>query len=234
MDIERICTDGAQANRHQMSVNSKLGTWTSLRSLWGTILGCAIFALVWPLHLGFIVARAISKSGAVSKFSTWMSLRSLWGTILGCAILASLTWSAQGGFMVFVPILFLLFLLPYSAFVMWSEPVRRRLQAVKVCLWLAVAAGSCCLHEYYETAARAAADEVIRAVLAYKEKTGSYPERLQDAGVVLDERGGRWRIHYFVDGNYSKTYSLRYLDTYRPFSVYTYKFEARRWFWRGG
>src|SRR5262245_18715142 len=110
---------------------------------------------------------------------------SLLGTILGCAILASFTWSVHGGFMVVLAVPILLFLLPYSAFVMWSEPARRRLQAVKVCLWLAVVAGSCCLHWYYWTTARADAEEVFRTLLAYKERTGSYPERPQDAELAL-------------------------------------------------
>jgi hypothetical protein len=199
----------------------------SQRSLLGTILGCAIFALVWPLHLGFMLARAISKLGAVSKLG--MSLRSLWGTILGCAIFAFFTWPVGVGFMVVFAVPFLAFWLPYSAFIMWSKPARRRLQAVKVCLWLAVVVGTWNLHRYYEITARAAADEVTQAVLAYKEKTGSYPERLQDAGVALDRRGGPWRIRYWADE--PKTHSLIYEDTFRGFGAYRYQFEQRSWGW---
>jgi len=154
---------------------------------------------------------------------------SLLGTILGCVILAFATWPVHGGFMVFLAVPFLVLWLPYSAFLsIWSKPARRRLQAIKVCLWLAVVAGGYSLHWYYRIAARAAADEVIQVVLAYKEKTGSYPKRLEDAGVALGQ-GGRlpWRISYFETEQ--KTHWLIYPNTFIVFQVYIYKFEQGRW-----
>ena len=188
MDIDRVCTDVGESDRHQMSVNSKLGTGMSPASLLGTILGCAIFALfTWPVGDGFMVALAVP---------------------------------------------FLAFWLPYSAFIMWLKPVRRRLQAVKVCLWLAVVAGSCCLHWYYWTTARADAEEVIRTVLAYKERTGSYPERPQDAELAL---GGPWHIGYITYAVGARDiHAVIYVDTFRPFGVHRYEFEARRWFYQPG
>ena len=41
MDIDRDCTDVGKLDRHQVSVNSKLGAQMSPRSRRGIILGCA-------------------------------------------------------------------------------------------------------------------------------------------------------------------------------------------------
>src|SRR5262249_20850309 len=145
-------------DQHQVTVNSKLDARMSPRSRWGIILGCASLAcLTWFAHgdlvmftaalfvlfllayNAFVVGKLDRHQVSVnSKLDPSMSLSSLWGTILGCAFLAFASWPVLAGFMVVLAVPLLGFLLPYSAFVTWSEPARRRLQAVKVCLWLAV------------------------------------------------------------------------------------------------
>src|SRR5262249_48171658 len=104
---------------------------------------------------------------------------------------------------------------------------RRGSQVVKVSLWLGVVSATCGLHWYYAIAARAAADEVVRAVVAYKKRTGNYPEQLQDAGVDLGPRGGPWRIGYLMGETNSP--ALIYPTTFTVFEAYIYEFKDSRW-----
>jgi hypothetical protein len=156
-----------------------------------------------------------------------MPVRALVVTISGCVIFAFLTWRVRGGVMFWVAVLPLGVWFLYSAYIIWRYPARRRLQIIQACLWLAVVGCACALHRYYYVSARAAANQIVQAVYAYKRQHGVYPERLEDAGVRLDERGGRWHIGYVVGDR--KTHTLIYPATFMIFDSYAYEFEKGDW-----
>jgi len=151
----------------------------------------------------------------------------LLGTGVACGVTALLTWPVHGGFMIWFTVPFLLYWLPRSAYVIWSDAGRRRIQIVKVGLWLSVVATTCGLHWYYARAARAAADGLIESIVAYKARTGNFPDRLQDAGIALDPRTGPWHIGYLVSEE--KKHVLIYPTTFTLFEAYIYEFEEGRW-----
>jgi hypothetical protein len=156
-----------------------------------------------------------------------MPLRPLITTVLACAIVAFLTWPVHGGFIVFFVLPVMAFWVPYSCYVMWRYPARRRLRAIQLSLWLLVVGTTGGLHWHYSASARSAADAVVKAVLTYKELRGSYPLRLEDAGVVLGKSGGVWHIGYVVDER--NTHSLVYPTTFTVFEAYSFEFEQGRW-----
>jgi hypothetical protein len=156
-----------------------------------------------------------------------MPLRPIIATIAACAIVAFLTWPVHGGFIVLFTLPVLAFWFPYSCYVIWRHPARRRLQTIKLCLWLIVVGGVCGLHLYYCVSARSAANDVINAVLTYKEQHGSYPPRLEVAGIALGKTGGPWRIGYVIDEK--DTHALVYPTTFTVFEAYIYEFEQGRW-----
>jgi hypothetical protein len=156
------------------------------------------------------------------------SLRALIGTVLGCAIVSVVTWPVHGGFILWIAALPLGIWFAYSGYVIWRYPSRRRLQTIEVILWLGVIACASALHRYYSVTARAEANQIVQAVSAYKRQHGVYPELLKDAGIALDERGGRWHIGYLVNDDRT-SHSLFYPTTFTVFEAYSYEFEQGRW-----
>src|SRR5215475_2973432 len=60
-------------DRHQVSVNSKLGVQMSPHSLWGTVLGCAILTcFTWSVQGGFMVALAVPLLGFLLPYSAFV------------------------------------------------------------------------------------------------------------------------------------------------------------------
>jgi hypothetical protein len=158
-----------------------------------------------------------------------MPPKSLIAAVVGSAGLLFLTWRPRGGFVIFFAAAFLLVWLPYSGYVIWRYPPRRRLQIIKVCVWLVAFGGSCALHWRYYNMARLEANQIVQAVASYKRQHGVYPDRLEDVGVHLDEHGGPWHIGYVV----SDTHTLIYPSTFRVFDAYLYRFEEGRWKYSG-
>jgi hypothetical protein len=133
------------------------------------------------------------------------------------------------GFLIplFIAALLLWWAIAWSAARLVGRPSpgwRRRV--LRFGLWAIALGLSGAVHAYWSQAARAQADAVASAVLAYKSRAGSFPASLEQVG--LDEIRLRhdWMLGYaFADGRPS----LFYAATFTMFDGYAYDFEQRRW-----
>jgi len=121
---------------------------------------------------------------------------------------------------------FLLLWFMRVAWVAWRQPARRRVQAIKLGVVVALVVGVALVQINFQRGSREQAQKVVDAVAAYRAQHGSYPQDLAQVG--LDDQALRrdWRVHYWArDGKHSVVYAAR-------FSVYdsfVYDFDKPGW-----
>jgi len=155
-------------------------------------------------------------------------LRPLIPILVACAALVLFCAGVGGAFMIAAAIPFLGVWLPYSSYIIWRRPEKRRLQVIRVGILTATLVGIAALHFYYYTSARAAGDYAERLVSAYRARHGTYPDTLEEAGWTLGAYGGRWRIVYQGHGA-DKDPMLMYPVTWVIFDMYDYDFKTGQW-----
>lgn len=106
------------------------------------------------------------------------------------------------------------------------KPAERKVRAVRLGIWMAVLAVAGATQGYWENALRTHADAAAASLLAYKNRTGSYPENLDGAGLSENALRDEWKIRYrLVEGKPQ----LYYSGSFMPLTVYEYDFETRTW-----
>ncbi len=106
------------------------------------------------------------------------------------------------------------------------RPAERRQRAVRMTVWLAVIAVSGCMQGYWAHAARAAADAVAKAVLAFKSSAGTYPQTLADVHIDEAQLADRWMLRYRLSEGKPQ---LSYASTYLPLDGYEFDFDNGKW-----
>ena len=151
-----------------------------------------------------------------------MQTRPLMTTIASCCLVALITAPVHAGFMLVCILPILAIWLLYSAFVIWRQPAKRKLQAIQVGLWFLVVGGVLIVHLHYFRAARSAGNVAVAAVLQYRASHGMFPPSLQVAGV----RNAGWGMFYELAQGKPV---LFYPATFIAFDTYAYNFKRRAW-----
>ena len=122
----------------------------------------------------------------------------------------------------------------YSTYVIWRYPDRRGRRAIQIGRVLAILAGIAVLLAswivYWESASRAYAERVARAIESYRAIHKQYPKTLEQVGFKTRSINGQnvgadWGLLYYLD---DKGPSLFYRGAV-PFSVNWYEFDKGRW-----
>lgn len=173
-----------------------------------------------PLR-GSVLRRRLS-SGVGHRWLSHMRMKPFIGTFALCGVTLFLTAPVHGGFLLVFVVPILAVGLLYSVYLIWKRPAVRRLQLVKIALWLLVIGAVCLAQRHYYRAARAAGNVVVASILQYKARHGVFPESLRAAGVEATS----WHIAYILkDGRPSVFYPA----TFVVFDTYRYNFRQHRW-----
>lgn len=148
-------------------------------------------------------------------------LRGTWISACLLGALCSVHFMATG--LVFVAI-GLAFWLPYSVFVIVRKPEKRRLQSLKVGIWVLVLAIVLAIHFVRHREARSHADAVVRKIERYRETQGLYPERLEEIGISQADLKEK-----LVMPHYSNRPTFYYANTMVAFHMWSYDFSAHQW-----
>ena len=127
----------------------------------------------------------------------------------------------------------LMFLMPLvgiwaltMVFAGWKEPGRRKLEAIRVSLWLVTISAIVGTHFYYAESARSVANGVADAVVAYKEVHGVYPETIELVAPELAKPAKYWRVYYDAKGQEP---GLIYPVTWAVFDTFVFNFTNHKW-----
>lgn len=147
-------------------------------------------------------------------------------TLIGCVFVAVFASQHGGGFILYLVAPILLLWIVCGIYILRDRTAIKKTYLITLGLWLITVTGLTSLHVYYYFAARHAADAVAAAVVAYKEKVGTYPITAEAAGIELPVDGGEWRISYGVEQDRPH---LFYWSTFQIFSTYSYNFDRKSW-----
>jgi hypothetical protein len=152
-----------------------------------------------------------------------MQIRSIVGSIVLCTAFVFISAPVHGGPWLLLAAPFLAVWLPYSAYVIWRRPDARRIQAIKVSLWVVAVGGVLLTQWHYQKAARESANSAVAEIFRYKASRGSFPA---DLNAINFKDQKTWRLAYLVkDGKPS----LFYPATFTLFDTYWYDFEHKSW-----
>ncbi len=130
------------------------------------------------------------------------------------------------GFMLLLAAPLLLAWLLRMAWLAWRRPARRRSQGIKGLVVAGVLAGAVTLHLHYQRASRAAAQQLVDTLVAYRAQHGRYPDVLAQAGLDAEALRRDWRVRYFAqDGEHRVMYSA----TFTVADSYGYELEHPGW-----
>lgn len=140
-------------------------------------------------------------------------------------VLALTVQKGNGFLLVLLLPCFLMYLL-FNAVRMASSPVERKGRGIRMAVWSVVLVLAGTAQVYWSAGSRSAADLASQKVLAYKERAGTYPLNLRDAGLDDRELQEKWRLRYSVKEDRPR---LAYPAPVMPLTMYEYDFEARVW-----
>ncbi len=136
------------------------------------------------------------------------------------------TLQRGSGALVVLCIPFFLAMAIYHGVRMIRRAGERRGRAIRMAVWsgaLLLVSGT---HLWRDHADRRFADQAAREVLEYRQRTGSYPANLAEAGLAGGPSVTGTKLRYAVrDGNPT----LAYPATFMPLTTHAYDFDARRW-----
>ncbi len=139
--------------------------------------------------------------------------------ILGA--LLSIKMMATG--LVFV-VIFLLFWLPYSLYVIVRYSQRRKAQAWKIGIWIFMIAAVLAIHQVRKVNTRDYADSVVLKIEQFRQQHGRYPDSLAATGLNTEEIRSRLGMPH-----YSNKPLFYYPDTIMVFHMWQYDFDKRVW-----
>jgi hypothetical protein len=126
--------------------------------------------------------------------------------------------------LVFCP--FLIIWLIYSIFIVYTRPLRRKSQLIKVGIWFFAIFVVVGIHVYRSDVARRSGDEVVLAINKYRLKNGAYPANLDTIGQDTQRLRRELMLRYWLlDG----TPTLAYASTISPLDRYFYNFDKSVW-----
>ncbi len=116
------------------------------------------------------------------------------------------------------------FWLPYSLVVIIRNPDRRKIQLLKVGIWILMVVTVLLVHLVRHRYARDYADSVAQRIEQFRNTQGRYPDRLEEIGMSTAELKAR-----LVTPHYSNRPKFYYANTMVAFRMWSYDFETREW-----
>ena len=149
-------------------------------------------------------------------------------SVATACIFAFLCSTPHLGFLLYLWFLFWLFWLPYSAYVIIRKPLRRKVQSIRVVLWLSAAFLVVCIHFVRHNFVRNTADEIISKITSYAATHGQFPSSISDVGLSEEELRAKINMGHYWRDEAGKPLFI-YAVTFEPYSVFSYDFEKRTW-----
>ena len=150
-------------------------------------------------------------------------LRALIPCLLFCALSVLLLAQKHAGFMLYLLLPIMLVYLLLSAWRIRKQPQRLPELPLKMLLCLTSISAIAMVHMHYHQQARAQANRVVAAIIAYQQSHGAYPASLQAAHIQVTPSA---RIYYHLR---EQQPSLFYPTTFTPFETYDYQFDSQQW-----
>jgi len=148
------------------------------------------------------------------------------GAVIGAAAFVFFAAHQGGGFMLYLIAPFLLVWFLYSGFIFWKRPERRRVHAIATGIWLLAVAGIAVVHVWYHQQARKAAQNVVAAVMDFRQHHGAYPPTDRAAGITPGSTADQWGVRYEIRNGAPEVY---YFSTFQIFGSYSYDFKNGTW-----
>ena len=156
------------------------------------------------------------------------TIKSLRTSIFAALVIAFFGAQRHVGPILFLFILIWLLWLPYSAYLIFLKPQRRKLQVLRIVLWVGTAVLIAGIHHIRFNSDRAAADEIAAGIISYSVAHGKYPSSLAEAGLSQDAlRFISPRSLYKLDDQGKPI--LFYESSFMAFDTISYDFETRTW-----
>jgi hypothetical protein len=143
--------------------------------------------------------------------------------ISACVVGVLFSLHGMGTGLVFVIMMMALWL-PYGLFVIVRYPERRRVQSLKIGIWVLMLSAVLSFHFIRHQTARSYADSIVQKIEQFRETQGRYPERLDEVGTNLVEMKDRLVVPY-----YSNRPQFYYANTMAAFHLWSYDFSQRQW-----
>lgn len=121
-------------------------------------------------------------------------------------------------------LIFMLFWLPYSFYVILRHPIRRKSQAWKIGIWFLMIAAVVGIHQIRQINTREYADTIVFKIEQFREMQGRYPDSLAEAGLNPDELRSKIGITH-----YSNKPLFYYPNTIMVFHMWRYDFDKNVW-----
>ena len=120
--------------------------------------------------------------------------------------------------------IFLIFWLPYSLYVVFRRPDKRKVQLYKIGIWFLMIAIVLAIHQVRKLVTRNYADSVVLKIEQFHQKQGRYPDSLEEVGISRAELKDKLDMPH-----YSNKPQLYYADTVMIFHLWTYDFGNQSW-----
>lgn len=130
------------------------------------------------------------------------------------------------GFLLALFMPFLLIYLIFNAVRMLRRPSELKDRGIRMAIWSVALVLASIVQVYWSIGSRSDADLASQKVLAYKERTGSYPASLRDVGLDDSELQKKWRLRYSVNEREPR---LTYPASVMPLTMNEYDFKVRAW-----
>lgn len=161
------------------------------------------------------------------------TLRTLRGTFMVAGIFILLVAPVHSGFMAVFAVPFFAVWFAMSAFIIATDPARRRIRSIKIGIWLAVFAVVASLHAWYAYSTRQYAEDVIAKVENFEAEHLRCPASSEEIGITRAEMTKNLGYSGYYCEEDGKPH-LFYAATYVVFDTYQYDFTAKRWNHRRG
>lgn len=147
-------------------------------------------------------------------------------TIIPVVIVLALAVQKGNGFLLALFLPFFLIYLIFNAVRMLRRPSERKDRGIRMAIWSVALVLASIVQVYWSVGSRSDADLASQKVLAYKERTGSYPASLRGVGLDDSELQKKWHLRYSVNEREPR---LTYPASVMPLTMNEYDFKARAW-----
>jgi len=130
------------------------------------------------------------------------------------------------GYLLVVALPFFLATTAYHLLRMFQRPAERQSRGIRLAVWSITFALAGGVQAYWSAASRTAAESASEKILAYKDRAGTYPASLKEAGLDDRDLKDKWKIRYALREGKP---ALSYPAPITPLAVCEYDFETREW-----
>lgn len=130
------------------------------------------------------------------------------------------------GFFIGLPLLSLLFWIPYCLWIAVKLPVFRAIRLCQLGLWVVGIAMVIVVHHLRDNRTREHADDILHKIQDFHAAQGHYPEKLAEIGFSDEPTRRDWGIIYV---NVKPAPTMLYRTSFDPFDRYIYDFANREW-----